>query len=657
MKKYLLTLATALLALAASAETWQSTGYGEENYEAGGPSTGNNFPFYSGYSNTLCQLLYTPDQLVGLTKVENGQSQDALISALDFFYVYDDNENQDQEEADIEFTVKVSALDAVSFPVTDNKFTWFTNFDESVIGKGSIHVESDWSFMQNFIPVHVEFDKPLLYTNNKSLLLTFESTTENPTYYNVVCGFVGYSVNTSNRVSCSLTKPNLDFDGLYATPATEGDGKTLLSIQLTYTPQAGAAASLANITNATIGIEKATLKNSDVNVLTFDFDIEDEADGGPYEILLGTTSLGTTESKHVHISYLEYKDYTLSINPTKEGVVGGTYDITTDMFDKYFTNCETSAIDSRVYVTEDIDVKRDGVVGNVGAALKIQYTVGQDAAPVVVMNADATAWSTSNFPEWCEDFETPSTSDYTANEGIRSFYRTNFWQSAKFKYGQLDLGSSGSTGISCSVTYPVATLSIPLISGEESQDANKIEIKKDNNNRWQSYTIDTSNPIFNVKYPESLYIVDEKDGKFTFYAPEGHHIWINYVLGASGAPAKAIARAAADEPDYTTNGLTTLGYQNQESNVYVHDANATAAGTLHVATAPAIGEDGAPTNVAQYEYYGFEGDGQMSGVSDVAVDADSAVEYFNLQGIRVANPKGGVYIRRQGSKIEKVNIL
>lgn len=45
----------------------------------------------------------------------------------------------------------------------------------------------------------------------------------------------------------------------------------------------------------------------------------------------------------------------------------------------------------------------------------------------------------------------------------------------------------------------------------------------------------------------------------------------------------------------------------------------------------------------------------QSGVEDVmAEDADAPAEWFNLQGIRVANPENGIYIRRQGSKVEKV---
>ncbi len=44
----------------------------------------------------------------------------------------------------------------------------------------------------------------------------------------------------------------------------------------------------------------------------------------------------------------------------------------------------------------------------------------------------------------------------------------------------------------------------------------------------------------------------------------------------------------------------------------------------------------------------------LSGVESIGVDAEGAVEYYNLQGIRVANPSTGVYIRRTATGAEKV---
>lgn len=41
-------------------------------------------------------------------------------------------------------------------------------------------------------------------------------------------------------------------------------------------------------------------------------------------------------------------------------------------------------------------------------------------------------------------------------------------------------------------------------------------------------------------------------------------------------------------------------------------------------------------------------------ISGTGADASAPVEYYNLQGIRVENPAGGIFIRRQGSSISKV---
>jgi hypothetical protein len=47
----------------------------------------------------------------------------------------------------------------------------------------------------------------------------------------------------------------------------------------------------------------------------------------------------------------------------------------------------------------------------------------------------------------------------------------------------------------------------------------------------------------------------------------------------------------------------------------------------------------------------------VAGIEGVAADSQEApVEYYNLQGVRVSNPGTGLYIRRQGTKVEKVAI-
>jgi hypothetical protein len=45
---------------------------------------------------------------------------------------------------------------------------------------------------------------------------------------------------------------------------------------------------------------------------------------------------------------------------------------------------------------------------------------------------------------------------------------------------------------------------------------------------------------------------------------------------------------------------------------------------------------------------------EESSVSNIAVDENASVEYYNLQGVRVANPSNGIYIQRQGNQAKKV---
>ena len=46
---------------------------------------------------------------------------------------------------------------------------------------------------------------------------------------------------------------------------------------------------------------------------------------------------------------------------------------------------------------------------------------------------------------------------------------------------------------------------------------------------------------------------------------------------------------------------------------------------------------------------------ETSLIDVIGSDDDNApVEYFNLQGVRVENPENGLYIRRQGKKVEKI---
>ena len=47
--------------------------------------------------------------------------------------------------------------------------------------------------------------------------------------------------------------------------------------------------------------------------------------------------------------------------------------------------------------------------------------------------------------------------------------------------------------------------------------------------------------------------------------------------------------------------------------------------------------------------------GDVVGVEKIeAEDDNAAVEYYNLQGVKVVNPENGIFIKKQGNKVTKV---
>ena len=61
------------------------------------------------------------------------------------------------------------------------------------------------------------------------------------------------------------------------------------------------------------------------------------------------------------------------------------------------------------------------------------------------------------------------------------------------------------------------------------------------------------------------------------------------------------------------------------------------------------------TTYARKEFFsGIELTKGTSAIEDIAADANAPVEYYNLQGVKVANPENGIFIKKQGSKATKI---
>lgn len=106
--------------------------------------------------------------------------------------------------------------------------------------------------------------------------------------------------------------------------------------------------------------------------------------------------------------------------------------------------------------------------------------------------------------------------------------------------------------------------------------------------------------------------------------------------------------------DYTNvmwseTGVINRGYDGKDydfSYVFNIDAEAFVASTPDV-----VDEDFC---YVWFEIYFNDPDG--SSVSAVKVENNAAVEYYNLNGVRVGNPSNGIFIRKQGADVKKVFI-
>ena len=50
----------------------------------------------------------------------------------------------------------------------------------------------------------------------------------------------------------------------------------------------------------------------------------------------------------------------------------------------------------------------------------------------------------------------------------------------------------------------------------------------------------------------------------------------------------------------------------------------------------------------------IEAPGETVTSVDFMIEDEAPAEYYNLQGIKVNNPNGGIFIKKQGNKVSKV---
>lgn len=125
----------------------------------------------------------------------------------------------------------------------------------------------------------------------------------------------------------------------------------------------------------------------------------------------------------------------------------------------------------------------------------------------------------------------------------------------------------------------------------------------------------------------------EEDLIVTFQVPASFHIYYTFTPTTETVPENAPARAKA-------------GFVAAENNVVTLPKDVT--GKLDY-YAEVNNTETAPST------YNIDASGEITGVDNIAISAEQTpVYYYNMQGVRIANPANGMYIRIEGNKVSKV---
>ena len=148
---------------------------------------------------------------------------------------------------------------------------------------------------------------------------------------------------------------------------------------------------------------------------------------------------------------------------------------------------------------------------------------------------------------------------------------------------------------------------------------------------------------------EGMLIEDHGDGN-------GYFVLSNWCKGNSDAPAARVAaadRSASLTAEVAANGHAYTGESSSVllKSTYGDDALVAVTPNRYYDITLKMNDNGTVNSLEANDVT----DRITTGVESVEVeDANAAIEYYNMQGVRVANPENGMYIRRKGNTVTKV---
>lgn len=620
-------------------------------------------PLTADYAQTVCQAIYPST----LFKDIYGPTADGLtkpqITSLKFFCSFTAGTYITGSK---DLTVYIQNYDE-NFPVNSQNKPQWVEFSSGT--KATLTLDESyepWSPLFEYtddteFPVTVTFEEPFIYEGN-GLLITWVSDGE---YTNYMYGnLIEYSVSFEDSgVRSAATSGTL-------TPTGDLTNKSayLPYLEIGYTPLTYGATqdvvSFESVTYSTNVVTGTSSTSTRLNNLAVHFTINDPADHAPYTIKQGNDVLGTVSTKEGTINFFQKpaKDVILSVVPTGDAI-GTTATVPADAFDAFFGAPTVEPVATGLWGEIDLKYNTPTKVDCSGVA-QFRVTASTDAAYFSITSTGAQIITeNSDLPEGFEGFYPAGAwNDIKACNGLVAYRKVGSIVSATLKGGMFTWPSSRmSIALGFGVNYPLVDATPAVSDGDVTPAAapakageTKLVVKYNNGSSYGadqcSAVFDEASTLthFSYVYPNDLEFRDltETEGCIMFVAPEGHKLQhaVEELLPATPA-AKAVVREVTDEAE------GEHAWEDLDGQIATYAIDDYRGKNIHVRS---IDGNGATSG---HLSYGIDADGNVSGIADALAPAEVEAQWFNLQGIEIAEPAAaGIYIRRQGNSAVKVII-
>lgn len=627
-------------------------------------------PFNPEYAKATTQSLFLQSQLTGLYSANATSETKANIYSITAFL--ETSNFYPNSKAPFEVEVYAINTDATTFPKENNQEVWF-DFSKGVRGHVSIDcTEPGWNEIFEYyygdytVPVTVVFDEPFTY-EGQNLVLTWVTTSPKYDIYNTAFS-QQYAFMPNDGINHSAYAVNNE-----STTGIINDKNGYLPyLEIDYKPltiSGGEAKTVVSFTNVKYGVAKAAdSKGTEANNVYAEFDIEDAANCGSYDIYQGTSKIiGTINGTHGFVNFLPMidskgalADQVLYAKPHTDdkNVLDGELKITVADINALFVAPEvTETVETMMYGKFDHNDKSVGLQGaakvKVSAPAPVTAIKLGDNLLIMYKGTSSNGYNDAFeglIPETATSWEVAR--DPALNNGEVSFYHNGTTATVNVVRHEPQINDlSGRITLKPTADYVCLTGATVTEDAAATASAatNAITVSRTSaDNYYVRFNAET--PIeFDVTMPTGAEkIVMEEDGEYLmFYTTQG--ATLQYRLEPTQPEEPGINALAEEETsssydnshEWTTaeKGYINLNLQENKGN------------KVFVRTVDTKG------NARLTAYREIKADGTTSGVADIeAADAADA-EYFNLQGIRVSGElTPGIYIRRQGTTATKVTV-